>query len=73
MQFLCKEYDEALIQKLKKDGMDLDIHRGSVDRKLIDLCHQNGIEVNAWTVDDPEQAQSFIDMGIDYITTNILE
>ena len=73
VQFLCKEYDEALIQKLKKDGMDLDIHRGSVDRKLIDLCHKNGIEVNAWTVDDPEQAQSFIDMGIDYITTNILE
>ena len=73
VQFLCKEYDEALIQKLKKDGMDLDIHRGAVDRKLIDLCHQNGIEVNAWTVDDPEQAQSFMDMGIDYITTNILE
>ena len=73
VQLLCKEYDEALIQKLKKDGMDLDIHRGAVDRKLIDLCHQNGIEVNAWTVDDPEQAQSFIDMGIDYITTNILE
>ena len=73
VQFLCKEYDEALIQKLKKDGMDLDIYRGAVDRKLIDLCHQSGIEVNAWTVDDPEQAQSFIDMGIDYITTNILE
>ena len=73
VQFLCKEYDEALIQKLKKDGMDLDIYRGAVDRKLIDLCHQSGIEVNAWTVDDPEQAQSFIDMGIDYITSNILE
>ena len=73
VQFLCKEYDEALIQKLKKDGMDLDIHRGAVDRNLIDLCHKNGIEVNAWTVDDPDQARSFIDMGIDYITTNILE
>ena len=73
VQFLCKEYDEALIQKLKKDGMDLDIHRGAVELKLIDLCHQNGIEVNAWTVDDPDQARSFIDMGIDYITTNILE
>ena len=73
VQFLCKDYDGELIAKLKKDGMDLDIHRGAVDKALVDLCHKNGIELNAWTVDDPEQAQSFIDMGIDYITSNILE
>ena len=73
VQFLCKEYDEELILKLKKDGMDLDIHRGAVDKNLVDLCHKNGLELNAWTVDDPEQAMSFIEMGIDYITTNILE
>jgi glycerophosphoryl diester phosphodiesterase len=73
VQFLCKTYDEELIQKLKKDGMDLDIHRGAVDKNLVDLCHNNGIEINVWTVDDPEQAQSFLDLGVDYITTNILE
>lgn len=73
VQFLCKDYDSELIAKLKKDGMDLDIHRGAVDKALVDLCHKNGIELNVWTVDDPEQAQSFIDMGIDYITSNILE
>jgi len=73
VQFLCSEYTEGLAEKLKKDGMDLDINRKAVTKELIDLCHENGVEVNAWTVDEAEQAQSFIDMGIDYITTNILE
>ena len=73
VQFLCGEADEALIQKLKKDGMGLDINRKSVSKELIDLCHANGIEINAWTVDDPGQAEIFASWGIDYITSNIIE
>ena len=73
VQFLCSEYTDGLVETLKKDGMDLDINRKAVTKELIDLCHENGVEINAWTVDELEQAQSFVDMGIDYITTNIIE
>lgn len=35
--------------------------------------HENGVEVNCWTVDDPADAQRLAEWGVDYITSNILE
>jgi glycerophosphoryl diester phosphodiesterase len=37
------------------------------------LLKEAGIEVNVWTIDDPALASRLIDLGVDYITTNILE
>lgn len=34
------------------------------------LCHERGIKVNAWTVNDDEQALWLKDMGVDAIITN---
>lgn len=36
----------------------------------IDRAHALGMEINVWTVDDPEVMRQLIDMGADYITTN---
>lgn len=33
-------------------------------------AHDKGLEVNVWTVDSEEDMRFFIDMGVDYITTN---
>lgn len=33
-------------------------------------AHDLGLEVNVWTVDKPEDMKYFIDLGVDYITTN---
>lgn len=35
--------------------------------------HDNGIKVNVWTVDSPEDAEKLTQLGVDFITTNILE
>ena len=32
-----------------------------------------GLEVNVWTVDNPEIAEQLVERGVDYITSNILE
>ena len=72
-QFLCTEYNDELIYKLKNDGMDLDIRHSGADEHLVELCHKNGIEINVWTVDDLESANRMIEYGVDYITTNIIE
>ena len=32
--------------------------------------HDSGLEVNIWTVSEPEEIQWCIDHGADYITTN---
>lgn len=33
-------------------------------------CHDNGIRVHTWTVDEPEDIQLCLDMGVDVIMTN---
>jgi glycerophosphoryl diester phosphodiesterase len=34
------------------------------------LWREAGLEVGAWTVDDPEQARALEAMGVDYLITN---
>ena len=34
---------------------------------------RNGVAINCWTVDDPADAEKLIALGVNYITTNILE
>ena len=73
MQFLISEFEDGLIDKLKAYSMDLDIYYKALTEERIALCHENGIKVNCWTVDDPAAADELISWGIDYITSNILE
>ena len=74
VQFLCYcPVDDALIEKLLKYGMDLDIYFSYLDEGAIKQLHDNGIKINCWTVDEKCVAERLIDWVIDYITTNILE
>jgi glycerophosphoryl diester phosphodiesterase len=38
---------------------------------VIDVCHQHGLTVNTWTVDDLERMQELIAWGIDGLCTNV--
>ena len=40
------------------------------NQAMIDKAHENGILCNVFWSDDPEEAQHFLDMGIDTILTN---
>ena len=72
-QFLISTFDDGLIDKLLACGLDLDIHYKALTAENVALCHENGIKVNCWTVDDPAEAEKLIGYGVDYITSNILE
>lgn len=72
-QFLVCEFSEGLIDLLRENRLDLDIHYATIDAAQIRACHDAGIEVNVWTVDSPEDAQRLCAWGVDYITSNILE
>lgn len=39
----------------------------------VEQAHKLGLEVNVWTVDEEEDMRYFIDLGVDYITTNFPE
>lgn len=64
---------DAEIQKLTDNKLDLDIHYYKLTPELISKLHAAGITVNCWTCDNPEKAYTLVEMGVDMITSNILE
>lgn len=73
-QFLTdKPVDGSLIGMLKQYGMDLDIRDDRLNKDAVDALHAEGITVNCWTVDDPRRGAELAAMGVDMITSNILE
>lgn len=73
MQFLTGKWTEELPQNLKEQNFGLDIYYPELTKERVELIHSLGLEVNCWTVDDPNAAAALIEMGVDTITSNILE
>lgn len=50
----------------------IDYHIGVMKKhpEWIKACHQLGLTVNVWTVNDTENLQWCVDQGVDYITTD---
>lgn len=71
--FLCGQADEGLLDRLKADGLGLDIHYPAVTEALVDACRARGIALNVWTVDSKEDCERLDAMGVDYITSNRCE
>ena len=64
---------EEVIKYCKELKIDADVYFDNITKEFIDNCHKNNIKVNVWTVDSKEDAERLINMGVDYITSNILE
>ena len=72
------ETDPVLLETLRCHynslGRDDDIkYTSMLDPGAIKPFKEAGIEVNVWTVDNPEDAEKLMKAGVDYITSNILE
>lgn len=72
-QYLSGAWNDDFPGMLEYRGMGLDIEKSQLTKERIKACHEHGVEVNAWTVDSPEDAERLISWEIDFITTNILE
>lgn len=64
---------EEQIALLIERRVGLDAYYPLISPELVQKFHDAGLEVNCWTVDDPAWAAKLVDMGVDYITSNILE
>lgn len=40
------------------------------DRSLVDRAHASDLELNVWTVDDPDRIRELVEIGVDGIITN---
>ena len=73
MQFLIFEYKDEVYDLCKKYKLGLDSRFDLLNKVVFEKGHAMGEKVNAWTVNAKKEAKRLIDLGIDYITTNILE
>lgn len=72
-QYLLDAWDDKSLETLKKYNLGLDIRYTSLTKEIVDQVHAAGLEVNCWTVNTKEAGEALAGMGVDYITTNILE
>lgn len=72
-QYLISSYSNELVELLVENNLDLAIHYKKITKTRVNKLHDKGIKINVWTVDSPKNAQTFVNLGVDYITTNILE
>ena len=73
VQYLTSQFDMSVAKQLIKDKIDLAISYQALTIEYLELLHNAGLKVNCWTVDSKLMAERLASMGVDYITTNILE
>ena len=67
------EVTSEMIDTLVQNKLNLDIYYKRLSKENVNQLHSRGIKVNCWTCDDKADADELIEMGVDFITTNILE
>jgi glycerophosphoryl diester phosphodiesterase len=72
-QYLLSTYPEGTTDLLKKNQLGLDIKYTALTKEIVDAVHAAGQEVNCWTVNTAEDGNAMVALGVDYITSNILE
>lgn len=73
IQYLVGHIDSEVLHVLKKYSLDADVLYEGLLLDAVRAVHEAGQQVNVWTVNQPEVATKMAAMGVDFITTDILE
>lgn len=65
-----KEECAGILAEIHADGVDADANEAVFNKEMIDFLKSKGYVISIWTVDDPEKAARYIEMGVDAITSN---
>lgn len=72
-QYLMVEPTQEKLDYCFKYHMGIDIYYKFLTKPLIDEFHSRNLLVNCWTVNEIEDGNLLASLGVDFITTNILE
>lgn len=68
--YLNGDYDPEYVASMDISGIDYNYKVLYKKPKWIKQCHELGLKVNVWTVDDEQELRWVISQGVDYITTD---
>ena len=72
-QFLSDRINKEVIDGVLGARVDLDVVYTALSEENVKLLKAHGVRINCWTVDDEKAAEALVRLGVDYITSNILE
>ena len=58
------------LHRMGLTGIDYHLDRFREHPEWVSEAHQLGMNVNVWTVDNPDDIRAMKALGVDYITTN---
>jgi glycerophosphoryl diester phosphodiesterase len=59
------------VQSYKMRGYNvISLRAKTVNVRLVDACHEQGLQIYVWTVDDEDEMRKFISWGVDGIYSN---
>lgn len=71
IQYLLGDWDPKTIKAKGLSGIDYEQKVIALHPEWIKECHDLGLVVNVWTVNDLNTINQFIKAGVDFITTNV--
>ena len=76
VSYLTSDFTQDLIDKAValgvNSGIDADYTNSHFNARNVQLAHDAGLKVGAWTTQDDSQRNKLLGMGVDFITTNSL-
>ena len=57
-------------RRINASGVDVKAENEVVDQDFVDAIHAAGLEFHVWTINDPEKARRYDELGVDSITTD---
>lgn len=76
VSYLTSDFTQDLIDKTValgvNSGIDADYTNSHFNARNVQLAHEAGLKVGAWTTQDDSQRNKLLGMGVDFITTNSL-
>lgn len=72
LQFLTAKYWPNHFDWCVEWKIDADIMGGCFDKETVDKFHANGLKVNMWVTNNPDDYLKYADWGCDFITTDRL-
>lgn len=73
IQYLVRAVDPNITEILLKYSFDIDACYADLTPEQVQFLHKAGCKVNVWTVNSVEDGNRMVEMGVDFITTDILE
>ncbi len=68
--FLSGNLSPNYIKQIGAAGIDYNVKVIKDNPQWVKECHDLGLKVNVWTVNNPEDIQQMIDLKVDFITTD---